>query len=212
MRYVFARCFRKTAVQVCTVITYMNVLSCNSCIHISCCKFLHLGNLIRNIDSVYFPQVKNKPWLPWVYTWIRHHRKQGQCSCKLVKLAHNGTGMKVNSHSCAKGHYSKKEFYVPIPIRCIFCNIVLMLRESWIMWYIKGPAWLRQHPGHAVQGSVEHRPGWCKLFHILFSSLRYVPYFKMYGVWSMNIIRYAQHVQHLQHSQFTLFSECTLLT
>ncbi len=26
--------------------------------------------------DVYFSQVKNKPWLPWVYSWIGHHRKQ----------------------------------------------------------------------------------------------------------------------------------------
>ncbi len=24
---------------------------------------------------VYFSQVKNKPWLPWVYSWIRHRRE-----------------------------------------------------------------------------------------------------------------------------------------
>jgi hypothetical protein len=26
--------------------------------------------------DVHFSQVKNKPWLPWVYSWIWHHRKQ----------------------------------------------------------------------------------------------------------------------------------------
>jgi hypothetical protein len=26
--------------------------------------------------DVYFSQVKNKPSLPWVYSWIRHRREQ----------------------------------------------------------------------------------------------------------------------------------------
>jgi hypothetical protein len=60
MKDVFARCFKKTAVQVCIVII----------MHLSSCIFmysrivllsLHLGNPIRNIDWCLFLQVKNKP-------------------------------------------------------------------------------------------------------------------------------------------------------
>jgi hypothetical protein len=28
------------------------------------------------IPGVYFSQVKNKPWIPWVYTWSWHRREQ----------------------------------------------------------------------------------------------------------------------------------------
>jgi hypothetical protein len=50
---VFARCFKKTAVQVCTVI----IMHLSSCIFMYSCivlLFLHLGNLIRNIDWWFF--------------------------------------------------------------------------------------------------------------------------------------------------------------
>ncbi len=36
--------------------------SCKSCVCI--------------ITGVYFSQVKNKPWIPWVYTWSWHRREQ----------------------------------------------------------------------------------------------------------------------------------------
>jgi hypothetical protein len=33
--------------------------------------------IIRSHDWLFiFLQVKNKPWFPWVYSWIRHCRKQ----------------------------------------------------------------------------------------------------------------------------------------
>ncbi len=31
----------------------------------------------HNVDWCLFWQVKNKPWRPWVYTWIWHRREQG---------------------------------------------------------------------------------------------------------------------------------------
>ncbi len=31
---------------------------------------------MRVITGVHFPQVKNKPWIPWVYTWSWHRREQ----------------------------------------------------------------------------------------------------------------------------------------
>jgi hypothetical protein len=33
-------------------------------------------NQTYNTDWCYFSQGKNKPWLPWVYSWIRHRREQ----------------------------------------------------------------------------------------------------------------------------------------
>jgi hypothetical protein len=36
--------------------------SCTSCVSI--------------VTGVYFSQVKNKPWIPWVYTWSWHRREQ----------------------------------------------------------------------------------------------------------------------------------------
>ncbi len=53
MKDVLARCFKKTAVQVCTVIVCICRLV-TSCIHILCCYFLHSGNLIHNIDWCLF--------------------------------------------------------------------------------------------------------------------------------------------------------------
>jgi hypothetical protein len=60
MKDVFAKCFKKIAVQVCTVI----MCSCHlvmSCIHVSCYYFLHSGKLIHNINWCLLLQVKNKP-------------------------------------------------------------------------------------------------------------------------------------------------------
>ncbi len=53
MKDIFARCFKKTPVQVCTVI----ICSCRlamSCVHVSCYCFLHLGMLIHNTDWCLF--------------------------------------------------------------------------------------------------------------------------------------------------------------
>jgi hypothetical protein len=59
MKDVFARCFKKTAVQVCTVIicSCHLVMSCNSCIML---LFLHSGKLIHNtvLICVYFCRLK----------------------------------------------------------------------------------------------------------------------------------------------------------
>jgi hypothetical protein len=37
--------------------------------------FPRIYGIICLITGVYFPQVKNKPWIPWVYTWIWHCRE-----------------------------------------------------------------------------------------------------------------------------------------
>jgi hypothetical protein len=53
MKDVFVRCFKKTAVQVCTVI----ICSCRlvmSCIHVLCHYFLRSGILIHNNDKCLF--------------------------------------------------------------------------------------------------------------------------------------------------------------
>jgi hypothetical protein len=34
------------------------------------------GNLFTLLTTVYFSQVKNKPWLPWVFNWISYRREQ----------------------------------------------------------------------------------------------------------------------------------------
>ncbi len=59
---------------VCTVIyasSYCNVMYPH--IMLYCCA---QGTWFVILIDVYFSQVKNKPWLPWVYSWIWHHRKQ----------------------------------------------------------------------------------------------------------------------------------------
>ncbi len=88
MKEVFARCFKKTAVQVCTVII-MELSSCNIVyslilLQTPCIQGIWLLVLI----SVYFSQVKNKPWLPWVYSWIWHRREQLQ-KTKIKQLQWN---------------------------------------------------------------------------------------------------------------------------
>jgi hypothetical protein len=55
MKNVFARCFKKMAVQVCTVIiNYYAQYLVMSCILIICCNFLPSGNLIRDTDWFLF--------------------------------------------------------------------------------------------------------------------------------------------------------------
>ncbi len=48
-----------------------------SCILVICCNSYVQGIWFVILIGVYFLQVKNKPWLPWVYTWIWHHHEQG---------------------------------------------------------------------------------------------------------------------------------------
>jgi hypothetical protein len=36
--------------------------------------------------NVYFSQVKNKPWLPWVYSWIQHRREHAGLEKKTAGL------------------------------------------------------------------------------------------------------------------------------
>jgi hypothetical protein len=45
------------------------------------------GNWFTLLTAVYFLQVKNKPWLPWVYTWIWHRREQFIFNWTLADLA-----------------------------------------------------------------------------------------------------------------------------
>ncbi len=83
MKDVLARCHKKTAIQVCTlIIIHCHLVSI--CIHDYDClfdysifdflsqSFSHIGNPIRNVKWWLFLQVKNKPWHTWVYTWFWH--------------------------------------------------------------------------------------------------------------------------------------------
>ncbi len=58
---------------------YSNYMHCRlvmSCIHVSCCNSCIKGIGFVILIFVYFSQVKNKPWLPWVYSWFWHCREQ----------------------------------------------------------------------------------------------------------------------------------------
>jgi hypothetical protein len=87
MKDILARCHKKTDVQVCTltimhccpvtvniraIATYATFLQ--SAISISTvCMY---KNVTVTLTDVYFSQVKNEPWHPWVYTWFWHCREQ----------------------------------------------------------------------------------------------------------------------------------------
>ncbi len=45
-------------------------------------------------DCCLFSQVKNKPWLPWVYSWIRHSREQASIA-KIAAEVENDSGESV---------------------------------------------------------------------------------------------------------------------
>ncbi len=77
MKDIFTWCFKKTAVQVCIVII-MHCCVVSSCINILCCYSCTQGVWFVILIGLYFSQVKNKPWHPWVYSWIWHHREQLQ--------------------------------------------------------------------------------------------------------------------------------------
>jgi hypothetical protein len=82
MRDVLARCLKKTYVQVC-ILSSVYVLFCNehsrSCyIHTSNCCLLLCTSCVCVITGVYFSQVKNKPWIPWVYAWFWHRHEKLQ--------------------------------------------------------------------------------------------------------------------------------------
>jgi hypothetical protein len=82
MKDVLARCHKKTDVQVCTLtIVYYCLTTVN--IHAIATYATFLWSAISNcactyksvavtLTGVYFLQVKNKPWHPWVYTWFWH--------------------------------------------------------------------------------------------------------------------------------------------
>ncbi len=77
-----ARCLKKTDVQVCTL-SSVYVLFCNATftllLHtyvpsVTSSHLLPCTSCVCVITGVYFSQVKNKPWIPWVYTWFWHRR------------------------------------------------------------------------------------------------------------------------------------------
>ncbi len=85
MKEVFARCSKKMAVQVCTGLWLHNYAVKRKFHELSgaYCPWLIMiipwfANQLCNTDRCLFLQVKNKPWLPWVYSWILHLREQHQ--------------------------------------------------------------------------------------------------------------------------------------
>ncbi len=88
-RNILGRENQHMAVQVCTNYDCINCLHkedyLNS-VNIICALLwlLHVHEPKGNTDWCLFLQVKNKPWLPWVYSWIWHRPKQycfGYCYC-----------------------------------------------------------------------------------------------------------------------------------
>ncbi len=65
--------------------SYDCIIACMKEIAMSFCNMLPVFyhdysvsvSSITMLIDVYFSQVKNKPWLPWVYSWIRHCREHG---------------------------------------------------------------------------------------------------------------------------------------
>jgi hypothetical protein len=83
MKDVLARCLKKTVVQICTF-TSVYILFCNANIALLLLTYLLMTNshclfpvykLCLYKADVYFSQVKNKPWYPWIYTWFWHCRE-----------------------------------------------------------------------------------------------------------------------------------------
>jgi hypothetical protein len=83
MKDVLARCLEKTDVQVCTL-SNVYILLRNATFALLLHTYLlwltiivssPCTNCVCIITGVYFSQVKNKPWIPWVYTWFWHRRE-----------------------------------------------------------------------------------------------------------------------------------------
>ncbi len=72
----------------CMYKSWLFVLTCIMSVRSLSMPYNHLrpGNWFTSLIAVYFSQVKNKPWLPWVYTWIWHRQEQLQ-----FKMAWNST-------------------------------------------------------------------------------------------------------------------------
>ncbi len=88
MKDVHARCLKKTDVQVCTL-SNVHILFRNETSALWLPMYLLWPTIIVSsprtscvciITGVYFSQVKNKPWIPWVYTWSWHCWEQVCCT------------------------------------------------------------------------------------------------------------------------------------
>ncbi len=84
MKDVLVRCLNKTDVQECTL-SSVYILFCNATSTLLLHTYLLWPTIIvlfscRScvciITGVYFSQVKNKPLIPWVYTWFWHCHEQ----------------------------------------------------------------------------------------------------------------------------------------
>jgi hypothetical protein len=88
MKDVFARCLKRVNVQVCTLTSVYSIyFSVTVNIHAlatyipfflrsTIVVFLMYKFLWLYYNRCIFSQVKNKPWIPWVYTWFWHCREQ----------------------------------------------------------------------------------------------------------------------------------------
>ncbi len=84
MQDVFARCFKQMAVQVCTKLWLYSIIIPVEVVVKNYCSILPVYNYncpctytwFAVLIDVYFSQVKNKPWLRWVYSWIQHRCEQ----------------------------------------------------------------------------------------------------------------------------------------
>ncbi len=81
MKDIFARCSKKMALQVCTKL-WLNCAAERNCHELYITLTVFDYNCICSqvefviLINVYCSQVKNKPWLLWVYSWIRHRREK----------------------------------------------------------------------------------------------------------------------------------------
>ncbi len=89
MKDVLARCLKKPMFNYIHYLVYMyySVMqhSCSCYIRTfydqqSLSSFLYMLCTVCVITGVYFSPVKNKPWIPWVYTWFWNRREQLYCS------------------------------------------------------------------------------------------------------------------------------------
>ncbi len=60
--------------------TYLFYFTINNCRPLACTSFCDCI-----ITGVYFSQDKNKPWVPWVYTWFWNCREQ-QCPMFILSM------------------------------------------------------------------------------------------------------------------------------
>jgi hypothetical protein len=128
MKDIFARCLKRADVQVCTLIvytlfynansslaTYVPFFTANNHCPLACTRFCDYI-----ITGVYFSQVENKPWIPWVYTWSWHCREQDYMEmCKNSKALGRGN----NTNCLWNLNYTKKKILKAWSTELVFTTI-----------------------------------------------------------------------------------------